>query len=120
MRTIHFIPAGITLFFFLSFTLDTQSFLLINNHFNDHTTKQTDGKTLYYKYNCKSCHGKSGTGPMGNLRKAVEKYTDDQMRAYIRKPSDFNNKKMPAFANVIPDKDLTVLIQYVRELAVSR
>ena len=84
---------------------------------NVQITQQPDGKTLFNKYNCKSCHTKGGTGAVGDLRKAAEKYTDDQMRAYIRKPLDFNNKKMPSFEKVIPDKDLDLLIQYIRELA---
>jgi len=73
------------------------------------------GAKLYAKYSCKSCHGDKGVG-VGDLRKAGEKYTDEQMVLYISNPKQFGNMKMPAFAGIIPENDFKPLIGYVKLL----
>jgi mono/diheme cytochrome c family protein len=73
------------------------------------------GAKLYVKYACKSCHGDKGVG-VGDLRKAGQKYTDEQLVTYISNPKQFGNTKMPAFAGVIAEADFKPLIEYVKLL----
>jgi mono/diheme cytochrome c family protein len=77
----------------------------------------SDGKKLYYKYGCPSCHGDHGVG-IGDLRKAAEHYpTDAQLVAWIKNPSSFKPAtKMPTWDGVIHETDYPALIAYVKEL----
>jgi cytochrome c2 len=77
----------------------------------------SEGKKLYYKYGCPSCHGDHGVG-IGDLRKAVEHYpTDAQLVAWIKNPSSFKpGTKMPTWDGVIAEGDYPPLIAYVKEL----
>ncbi|MGH9364824.1 MAG: c-type cytochrome [Thermoanaerobaculia bacterium] len=77
----------------------------------------SEGKKLYYKYGCPSCHGDNGVG-IGDLRKAAAHYpTDAQLVAWIKNPSTFKpGTKMPTWDGVIPDGDYPALIAYVKEL----
>jgi mono/diheme cytochrome c family protein len=77
----------------------------------------SDGKKLYYKYGCPSCHGDHGVG-IGDLRKAAEHYpTDSQLVAWIKNPSSFKpGTKMPTWDGVISETDYPALIAYVKEL----
>lgn len=77
--------------------------------------EQKTGARLYAKYSCKSCHGEKGVGT-GDLRQALQKYTDDQLIAYISNPKQFGNVKMPAFSGVIAEADFKPLIAYVKLL----
>jgi mono/diheme cytochrome c family protein len=77
--------------------------------------EQQTGARLYAKYSCKSCHGDKGVGT-GDLRQARQKYTDDQLIAYISNPKQFGNMKMPAFSGVIAEVDFKPLIAYVKLL----
>lgn len=77
--------------------------------------EQLWGAKLYAKYSCKSCHGDKGIGT-GDLRKAAEKYSYEQLVAYISNPKQFGNVKMPAFSGVIADGDFKPLITYVKWL----
>ena len=73
------------------------------------------GEIIFKKYNCNSCHGKDGGG-IADLRNAWQKYTDVQIKSYIKDPSLFNNKKMPPLEGIIGESDLNLLVQYVKEL----
>ena len=73
------------------------------------------GEKLYIKYACMSCHGKDGV-MLGDLRQAYKKYTDEQMKAYIKNPRQFNNVQMPVFESVIAEADYKLLITYVKWL----
>jgi cytochrome c2 len=77
----------------------------------------SEGKKLYYKYGCPSCHGDHGVG-IGDLRKAAEHYpTDAQLVAWIKNPSSFKpGTKMPTWDGVIAEADYPALIVYVKEL----
>jgi cytochrome c553 len=77
----------------------------------------SQGKQLYYRYGCNSCHGDNGTG-VGDLRRAAQDYpTDPQLEAYIRHAPAFKpGTKMPAWNGIIDEKDYAPLIAYVREL----
>lgn len=77
----------------------------------------SDGKRLYYRYGCPSCHGDHGVG-VGDLRKASAHYpTDDQLIAWIKNPSSFKpGTKMPTWDGVIAEADYPALIAYVKEL----
>jgi mono/diheme cytochrome c family protein len=80
----------------------------------------SEGKKLYYKYGCPSCHGDHGVG-IGDLRKAVEHYpTDAQLVAWIKNPSSFKpGTKMPTWDGVISEADYAPLLAYVKELGTS-
>src|SRR5262249_34839891 len=64
----------------------------------------SEGKKLYSKYGCPSCHGDHGVG-IGDLRKAAVHYpTDAQLEAWIKNPSSFKpGTKMPTWEGVIPE-----------------
>jgi cytochrome c2 len=81
----------------------------------------SEGKKLYYKYGCPSCHGDNGVG-IGDLRKAAVHYpTDGQLIAWIKNPSSFKpGTKMPTWEGVIPEADYPALIAYVKELGTAR
>ena len=76
-----------------------------------------NGKALYYKYSCNSCHGDNGNG-IGDLRQATEHYpTDPQLEAYIRHAPTFKpGTRMPPFEGIIQEADYKPLIEYVRQL----
>lgn len=77
----------------------------------------SQGKQLYYRYGCNSCHGENGTG-VGDLRRAAQDYpTDPQLEAFIRHAPEFKpGTKMPAWNGIIAESDYAPLIAYVREL----
>jgi len=77
----------------------------------------SDGKALYVKYACYSCHGDKGVG-VGDLRKAKVDYPDDaQLRAWIEDaPASKPGTVMPKFRGVIGEADYAPLVKYVREL----
>jgi mono/diheme cytochrome c family protein len=82
---------------------------------DDKGGKPTPGELVFKKYHCNACHGDKGVG-VGDLRKAWQKYNDEQLRAYISNPPAFNNPKMPVFGPIIADQDWPLLLQYVRKL----
>jgi mono/diheme cytochrome c family protein len=77
----------------------------------------SEGKSVYYRYGCNSCHGDNGLG-VGDLRRAAQDYpTDPQLEAYIRHAPAFKpGSKMPAWDGIISEGDYAPLIGYVREL----
>ena len=77
----------------------------------------SEGKKLYYRYGCPSCHGDHGIG-VGDLRQAAVHYpTDAQLVAWIKNPSSFKpGTKMPTWDGVIAESDYPALIAYVKEL----
>jgi mono/diheme cytochrome c family protein len=77
----------------------------------------SEGKKLYYKYGCVSCHGANGVG-LADLRQAVQHYPNDKLlAAWIRNPKVFKpGTKMPTWEGVIPESEYPVLIAYVKEL----
>lgn len=81
------------------------------------TPAGSDGKALYVKYACFSCHGDKGVG-VGDLRKARTDYPDDaQLRAWIENaPAIKPGTVMPRFHGVIAEADYAPLIRYVRDL----
>jgi len=79
-----------------------------------------DGKALYVKYACFSCHGDTGLG-IGDLRKAKVDYPDDaQLQMWIRNaPAIKPGVVMPNFDGIIAENDYAPLIKYVRELGAA-
>jgi mono/diheme cytochrome c family protein len=77
----------------------------------------SQGKQLYYRYGCNSCHGDNGTG-VGDLRRAAQDYpTDPELETFIRYAPAFKpGTKMPAWNGIIAESDYAPLIAYVREL----
>jgi mono/diheme cytochrome c family protein len=80
-------------------------------------TDATDGQgaAAFKRYSCTSCHGNTGKA-IADLTNASLKYSDEQVKNYIRKPSAFNNRKMPSFSGIINEADLDLLVQYVKFL----
>lgn len=75
----------------------------------------SQGEMNFRKYRCNSCHGEKGIG-IGDLRKAWQKYTDDQIKSYIKNPAAYNNFKMPVFGEIIDESDYPSLIEYIKKL----
>jgi len=79
------------------------------------------GKQIYYKYSCNSCHGDAGVG-LYDLRKATLKYpTDVDLVEYIRNPSaKVPGIKMPTWEGVIQEDEYAPLVRYVKTLQLPR
>ena len=79
-----------------------------------------DGKKVYYKYGCVSCHGSTGVG-LADLRQAVLHYpSEDQLKAWIRNaPSLKPGTKMPAWEGIIAENEYGPLMTYVRQLGAN-
>lgn len=77
----------------------------------------TEGKAIYNKYGCTSCHGETGEG-LGDLTLAKRDFpADSSLRSWIRNPPSFKPlTKMPSFQGIIKDEEFAPLIAYVREL----
>ncbi len=77
----------------------------------------SEGKKLYYRYGCTSCHGEKGVG-IADLRQATQHYpTDAGLEAWIKNPSAFKpGTRMPTWDGVIPESEFPALIEYVKEL----
>ncbi len=77
----------------------------------------TEGKKLYYRYGCPSCHGDAGVG-IADLRQATRNYpTDAVLEAWIKNPSSFKpGTRMPTWEGVIQQSEFPALIEYVKEL----
>jgi cytochrome c2 len=81
----------------------------------------TDGQgvVIFKKYDCTSCHGNSGKA-IADLTNAPLKYTDEQIKNYITKPSVFNNRKMPSYGGIINNADLNILVHYIKFLGKNK
>jgi mono/diheme cytochrome c family protein len=77
------------------------------------------GKQVYYKYGCNSCHGDQGLG-LHDLRRAWKKYsTDEALIEYIKDPSaKVPGIKMPTWNGVIEEDEYAPLVSYVKTLQV--
>jgi mono/diheme cytochrome c family protein len=77
------------------------------------------GKQVYYKYACNSCHGDKGLG-LHDLRRAWKKYpTDAALIEYIKDPSaKVPGIKMPTWDGVIAEDEYAPLVTYVKTLQV--
>lgn len=83
---------------------------------NDH------GKALYNRYGCGSCHGETGKGAIGDLRRANETYpTDAELRHWLDEaPTMKPGTKMPGWKGVIKEEDYPPLMGYVRVLSANK
>lgn len=80
-----------------------------------------DGKAVYEKYGCVSCHGETSSGALGDLRRANATYaTDAELRRWIDEaPSIKPGTKMPAWKGIIKEEDYPPLLAYVRGLGAA-
>lgn len=80
------------------------------------------GKALYTQYGCVACHGDTGKGVVGDLRRANETYPSDvELRRWIDEaPSIKPNTRMPGWKGVIKDDDYAPLMAYVRVLSAAK
>jgi mono/diheme cytochrome c family protein len=78
------------------------------------------GKQVYYKYSCNSCHGDQGLG-LHDLRSAWKKYpTEAELIEYIKDPSaKVPGIKMPTWNGVIAEEEYAPLASYVQMLQVK-
>jgi mono/diheme cytochrome c family protein len=81
----------------------------------------SDGKKIYYKYSCQSCHGETGVG-LCDMREGSKKHpTDESLIAFIKNPAaTVPGSKMPAWHGVIQENEYLPLVEYVRSLAGSQ
>jgi mono/diheme cytochrome c family protein len=84
------------------------------------TDSASEGKKIYYKYSCVSCHGDTGVG-VADLRQASRHYsTTEQLKAWIKNaPSIKRDTKMPAWEGVIAEDEYEPLMTYVKELGAA-
>ncbi|MCH8012075.1 MAG: cytochrome c [Candidatus Marinimicrobia bacterium] len=77
----------------------------------------SDGKKIYYKYSCNSCHGDDGIG-IYDLRQVNHIYPrDKELKKWIENSSQFSaNSKMPTWKGVIEENEYKPLLKYVRLL----
>lgn len=77
----------------------------------------SEGKKLFYRYGCPSCHGDTGVG-IADLRQATKHYpTDAAIEAWIKNPSSFKpGTRMPTWDGVIQQSEFPALIEYVKQL----
>lgn len=81
--------------------------------------REGQGKQVFYKYSCNSCHGDTGVG-LYDLRRAWKKYpTDAELIAYIKDPSaKVPGVKMPTWEGTIEESEYAPLVDYVKTLQV--
>jgi len=79
-----------------------------------------DGKQLYERYGCVSCHGNDGVG-IADLRQASEHYPSrEALQLWIQDaPSIKPGTKMPGWRNVIREEDYGPLLDHVLRLGKS-
>lgn len=77
------------------------------------------GKQLYAKYGCVACHGETGVGAVGDLRKANERFpTDAELRAWLdNAPTMKPGTRMPGWKGIIREEDYAPLMAHVRDLS---
>lgn len=82
----------------------------------DHT-----GKAIYDRYGCSTCHGDSGKGAVGDLRRANADYpTDAELRKWIDEaPTMKPGTRMPGWKGVVEEDDYAPLLAYVRVLSAA-
>jgi len=80
-------------------------------------TTMVDGKELYERYGCVSCHGDDGVG-IADLRQAAEHYpTRETLKAWIQDaPSIRPGTRMPGWRGVIREEHYEPLIEHVLQL----
>jgi mono/diheme cytochrome c family protein len=85
------------------------------------STANMDGKALYERYGCVSCHGNDGIG-VADLRKAGEHYpTRETLKLWIQEAQSIRpGTGMPSWKNVIRDEDYDPLIDHVLKLGKTR
>jgi len=85
------------------------------------TAPSADGKRLYERYGCVSCHGEDGVG-IADLRQAGEHYpSHEALKAWIEDaPAIRPGTHMPGWRNVIREQDYEPLIGHVLELGKTR
>lgn len=77
------------------------------------------GKAVYEKYGCGGCHGQTGQGALGDLRRANATYPSDaELRRWLDEaPAIKPGTKMPAWKGIIEEEDYAPLMGYVRHLS---
>ena len=82
---------------------------------------ETEGKRLFARYGCVSCHGQDGVG-IGDLRHAGEHFpTRETLKFWIQEaPSIRPGTRMPAWKDVIREQDYDPLINHVLKLGKTR
>ena len=80
-----------------------------------------DGKQLYERYGCVSCHGDDGIG-IGDLRQAGQHFpTKEALKLWLQEaPAIRPGTRMPGWKDVIREQDYEPLMDYVLELGKSR
>jgi mono/diheme cytochrome c family protein len=83
------------------------------------TAEAPDGKKVYFKYSCQSCHGENGVGLCDLTKNAQTKPDDQALTAFIKNPAaTVPGAKMPSWEGVIEEAEYPALVAYVRTLSV--
>ena len=80
-----------------------------------------DGKQLYERYGCDSCHGDDGVG-VGDLRQAGEHFpTPEALKLWIQAaPKIRPGTRMPGWQDVIREQDYAPLLDHVLALGKTK
>jgi len=89
-----------------------QSIPPIENKIRRKAVSGSSAKKLYKAYQCSSCHGNTGEKPF-DLTRAHQKYTLEEIEAYIANLRMFGNQTMPPFGDRISRKEYQLLAAYV-------
>ena len=83
--------------------------------------EKLDGKVLYERYGCVSCHGDDGVG-IADLRQAGEHFpVHEALKAWIQDaPAIRPGTRMPGWRKVIREQDYEPLIDHVLQLGKTR
>jgi mono/diheme cytochrome c family protein len=83
--------------------------------------EKLDGKALYDRYGCVSCHGDDGVGT-GDLRQAGEHFpTREALKLWIQEaPNIRPGTRMPPWKDVIREEHYDPLMDYVLQLGKKR
>jgi mono/diheme cytochrome c family protein len=78
---------------------------------------ETEGKRLFAKYGCVSCHGQDGVG-LADIRQAAAHFPNrEQLKAYIRNaPKERPGSRMPPWEGIVAEADYQPLIDHVLSL----
>ena len=85
------------------------------------STAKADGRQLYERYGCVSCHGDDGVG-IADLRSAGQHYpTPEALRTWIEDaPGVKPGARMPVWKGVIREEDYQPLMDHVLQLGKTR
>ncbi len=71
-----------------------------------------EGKQVFERFACNSCHGNSGEME-GDFSTLKERFTAETLPEYINNPQAYDNKQMPVYDGMISDSEMEDLVAYL-------